>query len=342
MGNARMRALQITEPGAATITEKPRPSADGVRLRVEFVGLCGTDLNIFRGRMPMCSFPRVIGHEIAATLADDTETAYGTLSAGTSVTVSPYTSCGKCASCRRGRVNACQHNQTLGVQRDGAMIEELVTTADKLFTGRLSLPALALVEPLSVGCHAVARGRVTPNDTVAVFGCGGVGLGAVAVASFRGARVIAIDTDEGKLDIAEKAGAYARINSSSASVHDRLRELTLGDGPDCIIEAVGLPQTFRAAVEEVAFTGRVVYIGYAKEEVAYETRLFVQKELDILGSRNATAADFEEVIRLLESGRFPLDQAITAIVPLAEAPAWLARWSKNPASVTKLLVKISE
>ena len=124
-------------------------------------------------------------------------------------------------------------------------------------------------------------------------------------------------------------------------MHERLQELTGGRGPDVIIEAIGLPQTFRSAVEEVAFTGRVVYIGYAKEPVAYETRLFVQKELDILGSRNAQPEDFREVIRMLEEHRFPVDAAVSHIVPIEAAPALLASWSANPARFSKIMIEVS-
>lgn len=161
------------------------------------------------------------------------------------------------------------------------------------------------MEPLTVGFHAIGRGRVGAEDTVAVIGCGGVGLGAVAASGFRGARTIAVDLDDRKLDTARRAGATDTINTERESLHEGLSELTKGYGPDVIVEAVGLPSTFRAAVEEVAFPGRVVYIGYAKELVPYETRLFVQKELDLMGSRNALPEDFHAVIRMLERGAFP-------------------------------------
>ena len=125
-------------------------------------------------------------------------------------------------------------------------------------------------------------------------------------------------------------------------MHERLANLTGGNGPDVIIEAIGLPETFRAAVQEVAFTGRVVYIGYAKEPVAYETRLFVQKELDILGSRNALPEDFRAVIEMLEQGRFPVDDAITKIVSLDQAPESLAAWSNDPARFSKIMINLDE
>jgi threonine dehydrogenase-like Zn-dependent dehydrogenase len=333
-----MKAVALTRPGQIEVKDiaEPSPQPGELLLRVEMVGLCGTDLNSYRGKNPLVTFPRVIGHEIAATVLE------GTLAvpAGTRVTVSPYTACGHCAACRRGRVNACQFNQTFGVQRDGAMTELLSVPEDKVYASPLSLKELCLVEPLTVGMHAVSRGRVTEQDVVAVFGCGGVGLGAIAGSAFRGARTIAIDLDDEKLETARAAGATDLIHSRRDSVHDRLQEITAGLGPDVIIEAIGLPDTFRAAVDEVAFTGRVVYIGYAKEPVSYETRLFVQKELDVLGSRNALPQDFREVIHLLEAGKFPVDRAVSSVVPLAAAPAALAAWSENPAGFTKIMVSI--
>jgi threonine dehydrogenase-like Zn-dependent dehydrogenase len=176
----------------------------------------------------------------------------------------------------------------------------------KLYRANLSQKELSLVEPLTVGCHAVARARVAPTDTVAIFGCGGVGLGAVAASAFRGATTIAIDIDDAKLDIAKKAGALLVINSRQQNPAPAIKELTGGFGPQVVIEAVGYPETFRAAVDIVAFTGRVVYIGYAKEPVTYETRFFVQKELDIMGARNALPRRLRDQ-RGRPSGRGPGD-----------------------------------
>jgi threonine dehydrogenase-like Zn-dependent dehydrogenase len=333
-----MKALSLLNTGEAKVVEiaEPKANAANLLLKVEMVGLCGSDLNSFRGRNPLVTYPRVLGHEIAATVVEGT----AELVPGTHVTVSPYTSCGKCPSCRRGRENACRFNETFGVQRDGAITELLSVPVAKVYPSTLPIKSLCLVEPLTVGFHAVARGRVTPNDIVAVFGCGGIGLGAIAGTAFRKARTIAIDLDDAKLQVAKKAGATDLIHSGRENVAERLRELTNGDGPDVIIEAIGLAETFRMAVEEVAFTGRVVYIGYAKEPVAYETKLFVQKELDILGSRNALPEDFISVMEMLSAGQFPVDEAVTAIVPLDQAPAILAEWSANPAAFTKIMIQI--
>jgi 2-desacetyl-2-hydroxyethyl bacteriochlorophyllide A dehydrogenase len=336
-----MKALVLHKPGHASIETIPEPVAeDGdILLKVRMVGFCGSDLNSFRGLNPLVSFPRIPGHEVSATVvqANVHESA---LSVGMDVALFPYTSCGKCASCRRGRPNACQFNETLGVQRDGALTEFVVMPREKLYPARLTPKELCLVEPLTVGFHAVARGRVAASDTVAILGCGGVGLGAVAASNARGARTICIDVEDDKLELARAAGGTITINSAKESSHQRLLELTEGRGPDVVVEAIGTPATFRAAVEEVAFTGRVVYIGYAKEPVSYETKLFVQKELDILGSRNALPEDFRAVIKLLEARKFPVDQAVSLIVGFEDAPQALWSWSQSPSRFKKILVSL--
>jgi threonine dehydrogenase-like Zn-dependent dehydrogenase len=336
-----MKALVLRSPGQAFIETipDPVPAKGDILLKVRMVGFCGSDLNSFRGLNPLVSYPRVLGHEVSAKVLQ-VGGGESELSVGTDVAISPYTSCGKCAACRRRRSNACQFNQTLGVQRDGALAEFIAMPREKLYPAKLTIKELCLVEPLTVGFHAVSRGRVTAEDSVAIFGCGGVGLGAVAAASSRGARTICIDVDDEKLELAKLAGAACMIHIRRESVHERLQEVTGGRGPDVVIEAVGTPETFRAAVEEVAFTGRVVYIGYAKEPVTYETRMFVQKELDILGSRNALPEDFHAVIQLLEGRKFPVEQAVSRVVSLGEAPGALRSWSENPSSFKKILVAL--
>ena len=306
-----MRALTLTAPGHVVLTDIPEatPQPGHLLLQVEMVGLCGTDLNSFRGRNPLITYPRILGHEIAATVLEGNAQT----PAGTRVVVSPYTCCGRCSACRRGRENACQFNQTFGVQRDGAITERIVVPAAKVYpSATLTARQRALVEPLTVGAHAVSRGRITPQDTVAVIGCGGIGLGAIAASAFIGARTLAIDLDDTKLETARLAGASELIHSTREDLPTRLRELTNGDGPNVIIEAIGLPSTFRLAVEQVAFTGRIVYIGYPKDLVEYDAKLFIQKELDVLGSRNALPEDFLAVMSMLDAGRFPVEAAITA------------------------------
>ena len=256
------------------------------------------------------------------------------------VTVNPYTNCGKCASCRNGRVNACQHNETLGVQRNGAMREYLTLPWEKVIpAGLLTARECALVEPMSVGFHAVSRAQVTDIDVVMVIGCGMVGMGAVVRSAQRGATVIAADIDDDKLALAKRMGASYTINTKTENVHDCLMRMTSGFGPDVVIEAVGSAPTYQMAIDEVAFTGRVICIGYAKTEVTFQTKYFVQKELDIRGSRNAQPSDFRAVIHYMEKGTCPIDELISKEVTPEEAHAAMQQWADNPGKVFRILVK---
>lgn len=339
-----MKAVVMHAPRDVRVEQIPDVvrGAGEALLRVRRVGMCGTDLSSWRGKNPLVSYPRIPGHEIAATIVELGPDHPEHLRVGMDVTLSPYKNCGICPACRNGRPNACRDNQTLGVQRHGAMTEYISVPTDKLFVADLKLHELCLVEPLTIGCHSVSRAGVTAKDTVAIFGCGGVGLGAVAASAFRGATTIAMDVDDAKLEIARKAGATHVIHTKRQDVKRVLDDLTGGDGPDVVIEAIGLPDTFRAAVELVAFSGRVVYIGYAKEPVSYETRLFVQKELHILGSRNALPDDFRHTIQMLEQHRFPVDDAISTIAPMEQAPDLLRAWSDEPARFTKIMMTLDQ
>ena len=322
------------------VMDEPVPGADEVLVRLEYVGFCGSDLNTYLGRNPMVKLPVIPGHEIGAVVEKVGEAVPEIIRPGMTVTVNPYTNCGKCPSCRNGRVNACQFNETLGVQRNGAMREKMVLPWTKIIPAEgLDVRTCALVEPMSVGFHAVERGAVSDIDTVMVIGCGMVGLGAVVRSALRGATVIAADIDEEKLALARQMGAAHTVNTMTEDVHARLQEITAGAGPDVIIEAVGNPHTYRMAVDEVAFTGRVVCIGYANSEVSFQTKYFVQKELDIRGSRNAMPSDFRAVIRYMQKGECPVDRLVSMVVSPQEAEDAMNRWAEAPGKIFRILVK---
>ena len=240
-------------------------------------------------------------------------------------------------------MNACEHNETLGVQRDGAMRQYITLPWEKVIpAGRLTPRTCALIEPMSVGFHAVSRAQVTDIDVVLVIGCGMVGMGAVVRSVQRGATVVAADIDDDKLALAREMGAGYTINTLTEDVHARLQEITAGFGPDVVIEAVGSSVTYQMAVNEVAFTGRTVCIGYAKSEVSFQTKYFVQKELDIRGSRNAQPSDFRAVIHYLERGTCPVDALISRVVTPEEAPAAMQQWSEQPGRVFRILVEMQK
>ena len=336
-----MKAIQISEPSVMKVIDiaEPQMGDDEVLLKMKYVGFCGSDLSTFRGGNPMVKMPVVPGHEVGAEIVSVGKNVPEGLKPGMTVTVNPYTNCGKCASCRNGRVNACQHNETLGVQRWGAMCEYLVLPWEKVIPAGLLTPrTCALVEPMSVGFHAVSRAQVTDIDVVVVIGCGMVGMGAVVRSAQRGATVVAVDIDDDKLVLARQMGASYTINSKTEDIHARLLEMTSGFGPDVVIEAVGSAPTYQMAVDEVAFTGRVICIGYAKTEVSFQTKYFVQKELDIRGSRNAQPSDFRAVIHYLERGTCPVDQLISRVVKPEEAFEAIQQWDVAPGKVFRILV----
>jgi 2-desacetyl-2-hydroxyethyl bacteriochlorophyllide A dehydrogenase len=339
-----MKAIQIEKERQMAVVDIPAQEMkpNEVLLRLEYVGFCGSDLSTYLGKNPMVRMPVIPGHEVGAVIEKVGADVPEGLKPGMTVTVNPYTNCGKCASCRNNRVNACQHNETLGVQRNGAMRELIALPWEKIIpAGELSPRTCALIEPMSVGFHAVSRAQVTDIDTVVVIGCGMVGMGAIVRSVQRGATVVAADIDDEKLALAREMGAAFTINTMTEDVHARLQEITDGFGPDVIIEAVGSPVTYNMAVNEVAFTGRVICIGYAKTEVSFQTKFFVQKELDIRGSRNAQPSDFRGVIRYLERGTCPIDRLISAEVTPEKAPEAMQQWAENPGKVFRILVKFS-
>jgi threonine dehydrogenase-like Zn-dependent dehydrogenase len=219
------------------------------------------------------------------------------------------------------------------------MCEYLVVPWEKIIADdEIDVSTLALVEPMSVGFHAVSRAEVADTDTVMVIGCGMVGMGAIVRSVIRGACVIAVDVDDEKLKIAKILGAGYGINSKSEKVHERLSEITQNMGADVIIEAVGSPITYRMAVDEVAFTGRVICIGYAKSEVAFDTKYFVSKELDIRGSRNALPEDFRAVVQYFKRNNIS-ETFISAVYPPEKAGEALEYWATNPGKVFRILIE---
>lgn len=337
-----MKAIQITAPSSVQVNEiaKPIIKADEIVIKIAYAGFCGSDLNTYLGRNPMVRLPVIPGHEIGAIIEAVGTDVPDSFKPGMTVTVNPYTNCGKCASCRNWRPNACEHNETLGVQRNGAMSEYFSLPWQKVIPAPgIPIRDCALIEPMSVGFHAVSRAQLTDIDTVMVIGCGMIGIGAIVRAALRGATVIAVDIDDEKLELAHQIGACYTINSQTENIHERLQEITNGLGPDVVIEAVGSPATYVMAVNEVAFTGRVVCIGYAKSEISFQTKLFVQKELDIRGSRNALPEDFRAVIHYLQQETCPNDKLISRIIRPEETQAALEDWAANPGKIFRILVQ---
>ncbi|CAN7580130.1 zinc-binding alcohol dehydrogenase family protein [Rhizobium sp. LjRoot30] len=336
-----IKALQI-EKENVTRFHSIEASALGegqVRVCVRHVGLCGSDLNTFKGLNPLVQLPRIPGHEIGGEILAAGPGVDPAYRPGRRVIVMPYTNCGRCSSCRKGRLNACRYNKTLGVQQDGGLAEEIVLPAEKLILNDTLQPRhLALVEPLSVGFHAVDRSRLVAGETVAVLGCGMIGMGVIIGAVARGARVIAIDPSEEKRNLALKFGAWRALPAGGEELVRAVNELTEDDGVDVAFEAVGLPATFTQAIELAGFAGRVVYVGYSKAPVTYQTQFFNLKELDIMGSRNATSGDFRAVVAHLETIGDDADRLISKVFPFEDAEQALPYWDGNR-DILKIIIE---
>ncbi|SMC71183.1 zinc-binding alcohol dehydrogenase family protein [Rhizobium sp. RU36D] len=326
-----IKALMIESENVTRFHQVDRQplGAGEVRVGVRHIGLCGSDLNTFKGLNPLVQLPRIPGHEIGGEVLEVGAGVDAGFQIGARVIVMPYTNCGTCSSCRKGRLNACRYNKTLGVQQNGGLAEEIVLPAAKLILNDTLVPRrLALVEPLSVGFHAVARGRVGKGDKVAVLGCGMIGMGAIIGAVAAGAEVLATDISPEKRALAERFGATLTVDAG-ADVLAAVNDWTGGDGVDVALEAVGLPQTFTQAIDLACFAGRVVYIGYSKAPVTYDTKFFNLKELDIMGSRNATIDDFRAVIRHLETIGDQADALISKVFAFDDAEQALPYWDSN-------------
>lgn len=340
-----MKAIAFNAPGDISYVDVPRPDVrpTDVLLKVDYIGLCGSDLSTYRGTSSMVRYPVIPGHEISARVAGwGSSVPAGHFEKGERVTVLPYFNCGACAACRRGRPNACEHNHTLGVQIDGALAEYLAVPVEHVVkVSGVSATDTALIEPLSVGFHLATRARIGAADTVAVFGCGAVGLGAIAAAHFKGARVVGVDISDSKIELARHIGADDGINSANRDPVAELRAQTGGDGPSVVIEAAGQPSAFLQCLDSAQFTGRMGIVSYTTKEVTFNTKPIVSKELEVYGSRNALD-EFPVVQTMIRDGGIPIDAMITRILEFEEVPAAFAAWNEDVGSINKIMVRLPQ
>ena len=337
------RAFRLLQPFGFDKVELDLPEcgAEEILLQILYIGLCGTDLSSYRGKMPLVSYPRIPGHEIAATIIGKGSTVPVGFQVGDTVTVNPFTSCGQCPACQKKRFNTCQYNETLGVQRDGALRQYFTVPWQKVIVNRdLKPEQLVLTEPLSIGYHAVERAGITAQDTVAVLGCGMIGIGVALAALHKQATVIAFDREDSRLALLNGFGVPYLINGARQDLLKSVNEITGGRGADVVIEAAGSPMTYQQSLDIVGYAGRVVTIGYAPEAIPLNTSLIVKKELNVLGSRNALH-EFEPVQELIRSRGSTLDPLISGIYPLEEAGEAFRHWHQHPEKVIKLLVKLN-
>jgi len=339
----KMKVVQIPEPGQVQIVEadKPVPQEGEALIRILYGGICGSDLGTYRGTFLYTTYPRIPGHEFSAEVIDVGPNEYGILP-GMIVTANPYYNCGTCYSCRRGHVNCCISNQTLGAQRDGVFREYFTVPVERIYPGRgLDAQSLALVEPFCISYHAAKRAKIKPGDRVLVVGAGPIGMFAMLAARKFGAAVTMSDVSKMRLDMALSFGAANTIHVQSEDFKARVEELTQGDGFDVCIECVGFPETFQNCIDAAAFRGRVVLVGIGKKNLDFQFSRIQTKELDVFGSRNALKEDFIELIDYLLSGAVDVKTMITQVYTLDQADKAFADLAAHGESMMKVMIQFA-
>jgi 2-desacetyl-2-hydroxyethyl bacteriochlorophyllide A dehydrogenase len=323
-----MRTLICTKPGEFEYADADIPvNPEGnTLLQIRRVGICGTDLHAFEGTQPFFSYPRILGHELAADIVETNEPGF---LPGEKVTIIPYFNCGECIACRSARPNCCTQLQVSGVHTDGAMSDYFSVPSYSLVHGDgLSYDELALVEPLAIGAHGVRRAAVKKDEYVLVVGAGPIGLGTMEFARIAGAKVIAMDVQENRLAFCvEKLKVDFTINPVKENVIEKLQQITNGDMPGVIIDATGNLKAIKQSFQYMAHGGRYVLVGLQKEEISVSHPEFHKREATLMSSRNATREDFEHVIACMKKGWVNPTNYITNRVNFEqvkdEFPNWL-------------------
>jgi 2-desacetyl-2-hydroxyethyl bacteriochlorophyllide A dehydrogenase len=337
-----MRQAVLEQPGRLVLADGPPPGPPGpdeALVRVRRVGVCGTDFHAFKGDQPFFSYPRILGHELGAELLEAPNA--GGLKTGDRCAVEPYIECGRCVACRRGRTNCCAKLEVLGVHVDGGMREFIKVPVRKLHRSEsLSFEQLALVETLSIGAHAVGRAELEPGETVLVVGAGPIGLAVIQSARLRGVRVLATDVNEARLEFCRRQMGVEHTFPADASAEHALGAATRGEMPTVIFEATGNPASMERSFGFVASGGKLVLVGLCPSEIAFSDPEFHRREMTLLSSRNATAADFDRVLAAVEAGTLDTRPWVTHRASLADLGETLPSWIDPRAGVLKAMVEV--
>lgn len=308
-----------------------------VLLKIKRVGICGTDLHAYGGNQAFFTYPRILGHELAAeVIASDADSSF---KKGDKVATMPYLSCGKCIACRRGKTNCCQNINVFGVHIDGGMQQEVVLPENLLLPASgLSLDELAIVEPLAIGAHAIRRAGVNEGETVVVMGCGPIGIGIISLALIRKAKVMAIDINEERLQFVKKSMGVDAVVRAGNTAKEHISKLTNGDLSLHVFDATGNKLALEQGVDYMAHGGNYVLVGLSKGELTFIHPIIHAKETTLLCSRNATLDDFKYVIETLKKGLFPIRSYITHRVHYKKMIEIFDSWMRPETGVIKGIV----
>jgi 2-desacetyl-2-hydroxyethyl bacteriochlorophyllide A dehydrogenase len=337
-----MKSVVLEQPGRFLLADRPAPAPPGpgeATVRIRRVGVCGTDLHAFRGKQPFFSYPRVVGHELGVEVVAVGPDVSG-LAPGDRCAVEPYLHCGACAACRRGRTNCCSALQVLGVHIDGGMQELLTVPAAKLHRSeRLSVDQLALVEMLTIGAHAVRRARLEPGENVLVIGAGPIGLSAAQFAQLAGARVAVLELSAWRREFCRRQLGIARLLDGSGEIGRALADLFGGELPTTVFDATGSAASMMQAVQYVEHGGTLVYVSLVQGDITFRDTELHRRELTLLRSRNAMAADFRWALAMVEDGRIDLGPWITHRATAERVADEFSGWLEPDRGVVKAVVE---
>jgi len=333
-----MKYIVCEKPGEFILKEKDAPvrKEGEALLKIKKVGICGTDLHAYGGNQAFFTYPRILGHELASEVLEIDTNERG-IKAGDKVVVMPYVSCGKCIACRNGKTNCCTNIKVLGVHTDGGMQEQITVPANILLpANNLSDNEMAIVEPLAIGAHAIRRAGIQKGETIAVVGCGPIGIGIMKLAQIAGAKVIAIDMNEQRLQYAkEKIGVDYAVKAGENAVEE-VSKITNGDLCTAVFDASGNKFALEDCPNYMSHGGRFVLVGLSKGELTYKHPAIHAKEMTLMCSRNATTEDFEHVISVID--QFPTESFITHKVPYSEMISNFDSWLDPATGVIKATV----
>jgi threonine dehydrogenase-like Zn-dependent dehydrogenase len=343
-----MRAVVTEGVGAMAVLDRPEPPAPGpgeVIVRPEAVGICGSDYHFFTGELSEAAggsrFPRVLGHEVAATITAVGAGCREQLTAGERVALWPLQACGRCYPCSVGRPNTCDNFTLIGIHLDGGMQERLAVSENQVFPIAVDSPTVAaMAEPMSIAVRAVTRGRIAPGERIVVLGAGPIGQCVCLAARERGAEVLVIDLQERRLALSRELGACETIVwTTLEEVVGAARGWAGPAGPPVAVDATGAPEPVRAMVEMLSSAGRAVQVGMSNHEVPLRIGSLTEKELDVLGVSCCGSAEFAEAVGIVERNSSLLARLISHEFALAQAPEALRFAIGNPDEVMKVVIR---
>lgn len=338
-----MKAISIEKPGVVSQIEKPMvvPKDNEALIRVKSVGICGSDIGAFRGSNQLVTYPRVIGHEIAGEIVSLPKNNPKKFNIGDRVVVDPYLFCGKCYPCSIGRTNCCEDLKVLGVHIDGGMTEFFAHPADMLIKipDGISWELAPLSEPLTIALHGLHRGRLAQGEHIVIFGAGPIGILAALGAIHYGAIPIVVDPVEERLEQVRIMGVRHTINPITENLVAKVTEYTNGRLAELVMEASGAKVAIQNTFSVVSYAGRIVLTGWPKDDTLLPTGLITKKELDVRGARTSVQ-EFEEALRLIETGKVDVGALLTRLIPIEDAPKVINDIADNPGDYLKVVVVV--